>query len=128
MAKTVKKAKRLSGPRTLADALRVVRKFYLDPTIPERDRVGFWAVLSALRGPDEDFVDDWDSGRVKEATTAVVRWALLGAHPNSIVVLMDSPKAAKVRCELTSDNNHFVNHARNAFRALGLAWGTVNQS
>lgn len=131
MAKTVKKAKRLSGPRTLAGALHVVRKFYLDPTIPERDRVGFWAVLSALRGPDEDIVAaDLTGAKVKAATTAVVRYALLGAYPAGIAVLRDSPEAAAVRSELAgaeSGGRHFIGHVRNAFRALDLTWGKVNQ-
>lgn len=88
-----------------------------------------WDILTALRGPDD--CDELD----KEATTGVIRWALLGYDAGeedegekrvfwSSVFAPDSKEKAAHRRNM--DRTHFSQHALRAFEALGLKWREVN--
>lgn len=80
-----------------------------------------WAVLSALRGPDNG---DW---KLKVATTAVIRHKLgLEKSNGQFVVMEDTELAVDYRKNLGDDNSHFVSHAQRAFKALGLKWDALN--
>jgi hypothetical protein len=79
-----------------------------------------WDVLTALRGPDNE------SYPVKEATTAVIRWHLVGDMSGAgLDSNPDSEQLLEIRKELKG--NHFKSHVYNAFTALGLEWGEVNK-
>ena len=97
-----------------------------------------WDVLTALRGPDDACV----SSVVKEATTGVVRYAVLGPtfrHCregefifNGAIYGWDLPVYVEVRTKMEVEVNHFnhfnhfYHHAKWAFEALGLSWDQVN--
>ena len=78
-----------------------------------------WNVLVALRGPDSRKV--W----VKNATTAVIRLAAFPEMPTETASVYrdDSTKYAAFRQEIfraKCDTNHFREHVKDAFTALGL--------
>lgn len=84
-----------------------------------------WNVLVALRGPDSR------DKKIKYATTAVIRQAAFPKKPTnaSSVFCEDSFSRAMRRREMFRerlDNNHFREHVRDAFDALGLKLGGVN--
>jgi hypothetical protein len=95
-----------------------------------------WDVLAALRGPD---TSDYDHAG-KKATTAVIRYAMglrgvLGKNEFIYTVLPDTKTAAAIRANLwqkeaqeqSALTGHFVNHAFDAFKALGLDWDSENR-
>lgn len=98
-------------------------------TEEEDDSRALWAILSALRGPD-----DYDDVRYKDATTSVLRAA---AFPKT--ALVSSSVGGRVCASMVNDDayratfrgrlalrSHFITHAMGAFRALELRWGTDN--
>lgn len=84
-----------------------------------------WCVLTALRGPDNN-----DDG-IKRATTAVIRRKVGIREDNSgrAIVNTDSSEYKNTRARLASwfVSSHFLEHAQNAFSALGLKWNEVNE-
>lgn len=118
------------APRTAKDMFAVLRKFfdtsddYLGRTTPEQYNV--WAVLSALRGPDDQDI------MAKRAWTFRIRKALLGdsaQHFSAPAIGMDSPELHNARTSMINDmkNLHFRTHAQDAFSVLGLNEYAVNQ-
>lgn len=97
------------------------------------DSYALWDVLTALRGPDYENV----SYKTKDATTGVIRYALLGAfagvggldphtrHLHRAIFGPDREEYVKIRDEMRV--SHFCYHARSAFTALGLKWNEVNE-
>jgi hypothetical protein len=94
-----------------------------------------WDILTALRGPDNS--DQTFSTKV--ATTCVIRSKSLpktfNSHStitkNSFISAIaisnnDSPRSLKSRSEFMYPYGHFLSHAKNAFKALGLKWDEVN--
>lgn len=87
-----------------------------------------WAVLSALRGPDDE------AELTKLATTAVIR-----AKAFPLTAKLSHATGGRVRASMIPDRDtsvfmrqhmkfsHFVGHARDAFRALGLSWRSLNE-
>lgn len=94
-----------------------------------------WAVLTALRGPDNEHVGQ------KYSTTAVIRHAA-GLRPGvaGVIVEADNEERANERVAffpvhmMAHDNfklvrwEHFSRHAKMAFDALGLSWTTNNSN
>jgi len=108
-------------PRTLRAALDEIQDM-LDGKSYSGE---LWDVLTALRGPDSR------NRKIKYATTAVIRSAAFPKRPceERSVFGKDSAKLAKRRKSLFEtkvDNNHFREHVRDAFAALGLKLGGVN--
>lgn len=109
-----------------------------------------WDILSALRGPDMQYVLSqdipFDVNHVKAATTAVIRMALFQLDKDAprdtffppmgvnISVLPDNARNCAIRVWLNNHpadasekfSGHFIQHARYAFEALGLKWTEVN--
>ena len=92
--------------------------------------------MSALRGPDRNLIVDGgerDMTDVKDATTCVLRYALglnygIRNGPNDsycFSVHEDTKEFAEYRRERIP-YDHFGQHARDAFHALGLSWDRVN--
>lgn len=84
-----------------------------------------WDVLVALRGPDSR------NRKVKYATTALIRSAAFPKRPceSRSVFGEDSFLRTLRRRSLFAkreDANHFREHVRDAFKALGLKIGGVN--
>lgn len=109
-------------------------------TGPNKEYV--WDIVTALRGPDDD------NEKIKLATTAVIRWHTLKLTKNSpsihsygelfkgitenkvfvhngSFVCPDSDELVEIRLNYGT-HSHFFTHARAAFEALGLNWGSVN--
>jgi hypothetical protein len=85
-----------------------------------------WDVLVALRGPDSR------DRKIKNATTTIIRTAAFPKRPcqrRSVFADRDSEKLAARRSSLFAtklDNNHFREHVRDAFAALGLKLEETN--
>lgn len=85
-----------------------------------------WDVLVALRGPDSR------NRKLKNATTALIRSKAFPKQPcleRSVFALKDTPELAQRRSRLFAtkrDNNHFREHIKDAFAALNLQIGEVN--
>jgi hypothetical protein len=111
----------MATPRTLRSALDAIQ----DMLDGQEYSGELWDVLTALRGPDSR------DRKVKYATTAVIRSAAFPKRPceERSVFGKDSDELVKRRSSLFSkklDNNHFREHVRDAFTALGLTIGGVN--
>jgi len=108
-------------PRTLRAALDQIQDM-LDGRSYSAD---LWDILTALRGPDSR------NRKAKNATTALIRSAAFPKRPceDRSIFGTDSPRLAKRRRKLfrkKKDFNHFREHVRDAFEALGLQLGGVN--
>jgi hypothetical protein len=104
---------------------------------PTEEMYKLWAVLTALRGPDFHHMAEY---KFKRSTTAVIRKALLGVDDLPgipAVIASDSWDGLDARKRLEDESAmgdatgnfippHFVQHAKNAFRALGLNWYEYN--
>jgi hypothetical protein len=107
------------------EVFKALREFLLDKSIPQQERLDVWWVLSALRGPDEIHKDD-----EKAATTQVIRDALFGPPEfggtllGTLDIGPDSEYKVQLRNKLLYD--HFQQHAKHAFDALGLSWSDLN--
>lgn len=84
-----------------------------------------WDILTGLRGPDDGSFDS------KDATTSVIRGTVFSKQA------MRQTGAAMLHPDEESDyhtkarvgrmnQTHFVQHAKNAFKALGLNWDSSN--
>lgn len=104
-------------PRTLRQALDFIQEMLSDRSYS----LELWNVLTALRGPDSR------NRKIKYATTALIRSAAFPKRPceDLSVFGVDSPALAERRREI-HDLNHFQEHAKDAFDALGLKWGEAN--
>lgn len=115
-----KKPKRLTWKGLLKQVVTRLNKH-------DEGSVQLWAVLSALRGPDNSNQQD------KAATTGIIRHkiGLTQGGPNWAVVNEDSEGKAQRRADaelaITNIHYHFQQHAAKAFSALGMKWGEVNQ-
>lgn len=130
--------------KTMNDMLAVVRQFYGDKGIDPAEKKKLWDVLSALRGPDEAEIRGFYAYDVKEATTTVIRDAVLGGSTSEAGLAVweyasidrDFSGAKDRRTTIMPEYalppgvdkrpHHFLGHARNAFDALGLKWDEVN--
>lgn len=84
-----------------------------------------WDILVALRGPDSR------NKKLKYATTAIIRQAAFPLRPcedRSIFGTDTSQFAARRKAMFKNkeDNNHFREHCKDAFAALGLKNFEVN--
>lgn len=84
-----------------------------------------WDVLVALRGPDSR------NRRIKNATTTIIRSAAFPSRPceERSIFGEDAENLCRRRRSLFAnreDNNHFREHVRDAFEALGLKLFEVN--
>jgi hypothetical protein len=109
--------------KTANEVLLVIREFMSRDggSYDEQDKL--WCVLAAMRGPDSQ------EHQPKDASTAVIRWAVLQKTGNSFIANPDSQKRAEYRREgkvRFGSSAHFSSHARMAFKALGLKWDEVN--
>lgn len=115
------------------ELLRQIKNAYLSHD-------GLWAILTALRGPDKDYLTTQDSRdpnrfypeliEVKAATTLLVRARVFGIN-HRVVTIYSAPRFLGDNQELLGIRNnlnfdHFTEHARVAFKSLGLKWEEVN--
>src|SRR5712664_690782 len=112
------------------EVFSALRDFFTKSTASPEDKRDVWHVLSALRGPDES-----QAYLLKEATTAVIRNKLFGQDANfvsnvlGIDVYQDNNYRVEDRAKVDQDApTHFQLHTINAFKALGLEWGKLNES
>ncbi len=103
-------------PKTLREALDRIQKM-LDKQSYSGE---LWDVLVALRGPDSR------NRKLKYATTAVIRQAAFPLRPceDRSVFGKDTRELAARRKQMfkhREDYNHFREHCRDAFAALGLS-------
>ena len=102
-------------PKTLRQALDLIQELLTDQPYS----ADLWDILVALRGPDSR------DRKIKYATTAVIRQAAFPRRPceDRSIFGRDSRVLTKRRQDLFrshSDHNHFREHVRDAFEALGL--------
>lgn len=110
---------------TAEEMLNNLRTFFRDATIPECEKL--WDVLTALRGPD--YVGG-DESQIKSATTSVIREKVFTERSRVhefAIILKDEEDYILVRKTLPHHDDHFVHHARRAFRALGMRWDELNK-
>lgn len=125
-ASFLKKQRKQYKPKTAREMFVTLRRFF--ETAHENETDAVWGVLTALRGPDHDE----NRGPEKRATTAVIRRKLLGVRVfwrNCLIGLDHNPDCEEhrqFRCQREFKSGHFGNHARKAFRLLGLKWDGVN--
>lgn len=106
----------MTKPKTLRAALNQIQ----DMLDGKPFSAELWDVLVALRGPDSR------NRKVKSATTALIRTAAFPKQPcleRSVYAVGDSEGLAARRRSLFAiklDTNHFREHVRDAFAALGL--------
>jgi hypothetical protein len=101
----------------LADALDMLREFF--ETAEPHECRKLWAVLTALRGPDNN--DD----EVKHQTTTHIRKKAFGPSIKKVestcgIVVQDKPANWRSICDDSSAGPHFDSHVRQAARALGM--------
>lgn len=111
--------------RTTRQFIRGLRKTFRETDKQGRNEI--WDILTGLRGPD--YNEDWPF-KDKRATTAVIRNEVLGIKnliDVPVDVNIDSNDRAVHRIDASFNGYHFQNHARRAFRALGLKWNKVNE-
>lgn len=119
-------------PRTREEIFKILREFFEDNNVDIKEHDTVWAVLTALRGPDEELDPDHTrngNDRAKGSTTAVIRERLLGAEVGYRIcadVNEDNDEHVKWRTQKIPPG-HFKNHAQRAFTALGLSWDSVNE-
>jgi hypothetical protein len=108
-------------PKTLRQALDQIQ----DMLDGQSFSAELWDILVALRGPDSR------NRKLKYATTAVIRQAAFPRRPceersifgdDSFVLTLRRREMFRKR----QDHNHFREHIRDAFAALGLKFGGVN--
>ena len=123
----------IRAPKTAKDVLTIINDFFIltEPTYSGKsedfanrtdEASKLWDILTALRGPDDTNLS------LKEATTAVIRYhALPVCDKNGATVYKDciGNEIARHKYESTA-SRHFISHAKNAFKALGLDWIKTN--
>ena len=103
------------APRNLRAALDEIQAMLTNKPYSAK----LWDVLVALRGPDSR------DRKIKYATTAIIRSAAFPRRPceERSIFGQDSDETVKRRKKLfkdKSDQNHFREHVKDAFSALGL--------
>ena len=103
-----------------------------------------WDVLTALRGPDNHNNSYAAADKMKNATTAVIRFIALPKTARTVRSGLTYPYAASIGARINADKkdhvetrlsnrgreavgSHFLVHTYNAFDALGLSMGGVNE-
>lgn len=128
--------------KTMDDILAAIREFYHSPDVDPEEHKKLWAVLTALRGPDEETIREESGYMVKAVTTGVIRGRVLGLSCDAVrayaSVFADSAREAReIRLKVMPEwflrgdykrTHHFLVHARNAFDALGLKWDENNDA
>ena len=109
------------APKTLRQALAAIEEMLTDKPYSAQ----LWDLLACVRGPDSR------NRKIKNATTCVIRSAMFPSRPceERSIFGQDSERLAKRRRKLfrkKKDFNHFREHVRDAFEALGLQLGGVN--
>jgi len=111
-------------PKTLREALDTIQEMLSGNSYS----ADLWDVLVSLRGPDSR------NKKVKNATTALIRTAAFPLRPcleRSVYATRDSKELAARRKSLFAtklDNNHFREHVKDSFAALGLRIEEINES
>lgn len=87
-----------------------------------KSRKEIWDILTALRGPDSDSLEE------KEATTCIIRSTVFGekASRNIPALINDDNEDRKDRRESGFIHWHFTQHVKSAFKALNLKWDEIN--
>ena len=109
------------APKTLRQALDAIEEMLTDKPYSGQ----LWDLLACVRGPDSR------NRKIKNATTCVIRSAMFPSRPceERSIFGQDSERLAKRRRKLfrkKKDFNHFREHVRDAFSALGLNLNKVN--
>ena len=109
-------------PKTLRVALNLIQ----DMLDGQEYSAALWDLLACVRGPDSR------NRKIKNATTCVIRSAMFPSRPceERSIFGQDSERLAKRRRKLfrkRRDLNHFRDHIRDAFAALGLTLYESNQ-
>ncbi len=110
-------------PKTLREALDQIQEMLSGKAYSAE----LWDVLVALRGPDSR------NRKLKHATTAIIRSAAFPKRPceERSIYGYDNKVLTKRRRELfreRKDQNHFRDHVKDSFIALGLKLFEVNKS
>ena len=112
---------------TSEEVFAALKEFFESPDVDSVEQRKVWTVLTALRGPD--FPGTY---HVKSSVTTVIRRKLFGGG-SGIGEFADMERDAKsspsIRVSLQGKQEweHFLRHAREAFRVLGLKWEEVNE-
>jgi hypothetical protein len=111
-------------PKNLRQALDAIQEMLLD----RRYSAELWDLMVSLRGPDSR------DRKLKNCTTALIRTAAFPKRPcleRSVFAVKDTPELAKRRKKLfktKAGDNHFRDHVRDSFLALGLELESVNEA
>jgi len=117
---TKRTIKKVQKPMTCLQMVRAIQQMLKNAS--ESESCKMWDILTALRGPDFD-----NSESIKRATTAVIRHRFLANTPNYFFVSIGEDGQHLVEKRVNCESNyHFINHAKSAFRALGLKWDETN--
>jgi hypothetical protein len=111
----------VAHPKTLRAALDEIERMLTNQPYS----ADLWDVLSAIRGPDSR------NRKLKHATTTIIRSAAFPKRPceERSFYGEDSAKRAEIRKRLfhsREDFNHFRQHVKAAFDALGLDLEGIN--
>lgn len=112
---------------TAREMLGVLRRFLNDDFVDESEQQKLWAILSALRGPDDLCEPDARKRHAeKKACVSLIRRAVAGQSftDHGAYNRFDSEEDAKIRSAM--NESHFQKHEKLAFECLGLQWDKVN--
>jgi hypothetical protein len=123
---------RIKKPINADDMFKLLHDFMAYNAHPYLEQQKVWDALTGLRGPDGGgdarYLD-------KRATTAVIRHKIFGSDSgaeNFAEISEDSDKQVERRSrnqmmKRINTGDHFIEHARRAFKALDLEWYTINK-
>ncbi len=117
--------KKPTGPTAVA-LFEAIQQFFKEAKPAEAQQA--WDALCGLRGPDRD-----DEAGLKDATTGVIRWHLVGASIGDLaiagpdmLILAEQRRKAHPDSRFPRDT-HFLRHTQDAFAALGLRFDKYNE-
>lgn len=112
---------------TLDKVLEIIDTYFMN-----NSSKNLYDILTGLRGPD---INDKDFYVYKDATTAVLRMAVCKKSGTNFdgggfqgVRSYDTLEKVETRKKMRNliGSSHFVTHAYDAFKALGLKWDVLN--
>lgn len=133
--KTAAEAFPMTKRTTANDMFLLIKRFMQSKNVHYNQKGKLYYVLAGIRGPDEykhHGPHKTDAGyiTIKGATTAVIRHHLFGGRIGfGPMVAPDSLAGRELRAKLDYPkygHDHFMSHARKAFRDLGLSWDMKN--
>ena len=112
--------------KTAKEMVTLIRSFLTNADLNEA--LELWHILTALRGPDYNDGLYYDKAMLKKSTTEVIRHEVVGdfvCKRLGCLSSLDTKSRASFR-HMNYSAVHFWQHAKLAFKSLGLKWGVKN--